>query len=66
MRNYITKREQQVLDHLLDGDNAEEIAKKLKLTYKTIKMYMTNIYRVHGVSGGSARAKLMAKLLEKT
>lgn len=65
-REYITEREHEILNHMLDGKNALEIAQEIKVKEKTVKYHMTNIYKVYGVSGGSARARLMAKLLEKT
>ena len=39
----LTKREEQILDHVAQGRTNKEIAIQLKIGEKTVKHYMTNI-----------------------
>lgn len=61
VREYtLTKKEGKVLDHLLNGLNAKEIASSECITYESARWYIKQIYQKVGVS---SQVKLMHKLL---
>ncbi len=45
----LTERQQEVMDKLLKGKRNIQIAKELKITIKTVKFHLTNIYKFHRV-----------------
>jgi len=52
MNKRLSKQEQKILNLLLDGDSAKEIAEKLSISVRTVDFHKTNIYRkldVHNI-----------------
>lgn len=45
----LTPGERHVLDHLTQGDNNKDIARKLNITERTVKAHLTSIYSKTGV-----------------
>lgn len=58
----LTKKESNVLKHLIEGLNAKEIATEEDLTYESARWYIKQVYQKVGVS---SQAKLMRKFLIK-
>lgn len=58
----LSVRQQQTLQHLLNGDSEKQVAKKLLLSQHTVHGYVKALYRRYGVS---SRAELLAKHLKK-
>lgn len=59
----LTRRERQVLAHLLTGISEKQVASQLNLSPGTVHKYVTQIYRHFGVS---TRAELMAMWIPTT
>ena len=57
-----TKRELQVLDHVLSGLASNSIAKQLSVTLPTIKFHLKNIYNKLGVNGRNGLLKAISNL----
>lgn len=55
-------RQDQTLQHLLEGDSEKQVAKKLGLSRHTVHVYVKALYRRYGVS---SRAELLAKHLHR-
>ena len=58
----LTKRELQVLDHVLSGLTSNSIAKQLSVTLPTIKFHLKNIYNKLGVNGRNGLLKAISNL----
>lgn len=58
-----TKREEEVLDLLIQGYNNNEISEKLMITNHTTKAHIASIYRKFGVSN---RVQATVKYLKMT
>src|SRR5271170_4582184 len=56
--NTLPRRQDQTLQHLLDGDSEKQVARKLSLSKHTVHVYVKALYRRYGVS---SRAELLAK-----
>ena len=56
----LPRRQDQTLQHLLQGDSEKQVAQKLSLSRHTIHVYVKALYRHYGVS---SRAELLAKHL---
>jgi DNA-binding NarL/FixJ family response regulator len=55
-RDPLTRREKEVLQHVVHGWTSEHIAQAMRLTERTVRFHLTNIYTKLGVSGRSAAA----------
>src|ERR1700722_8109704 len=53
----LSRRQDQTLQHLLEGDNEKQVARKLSLSRHTVHVYVKALYRRYGVS---SRAELLA------
>jgi len=60
--NILPRRQDQTLQHLLDGDSEKQVARKLSLSKHTVHVYVKALYRRYGVS---SRAELLAKHLHR-
>lgn len=62
-----TKRQKEVLDLAITGMAEKEIATKLGLTYRTVELYLTRIYREAEIDGNikNKRIRLMNKIREE-
>jgi DNA-binding NarL/FixJ family response regulator len=58
----LSRRQDQTLQHLLEGDNEKQVARKLSLSRHTVHVYVKALYRRYGVS---SRAELLAKHLHR-
>ena len=58
----LTKRELQVLDHVLSGLTSNSIAKQLSVSLPTIKFHLKNIYNKLGVNGKNGLLKAVSNL----
>jgi DNA-binding CsgD family transcriptional regulator len=58
----LSKREREVLDHLVEGISYKEIADVLSLSIDTVRMHIKGIYsKLHVHSRGEAVAKYLRK-----
>ena len=59
-----TKRQKEVLDLAITGMPEKEIAKRLGLTYRTVELYLTRIYREAEIDGSikNKRIRLMNRI----
>ena len=69
MREYInnsilTKREKEVFDLLIKNKTTAEIAKKLKISEKTVRNHISNAMQKLGVKGRAAAVVELLKLGE--
>jgi len=62
-----TKRQQDVLDLAITGMSEKGIADKLGLTYRTVSLYLTRIYREAEIDGNikNKRVRLMNKMRDE-
>ena len=59
-KHILTKREKEVVELLVNGMNTDEIAKKLKISEKTVRNHISNAMQKLGVRG---RAQAVVELL---
>lgn len=59
----LTEREREILRHASEGRSNEEIAEALTLSVRTVERHLSNAYLKLGISGRSARAAAVARLL---
>lgn len=59
-KHILTKREKEVFELLVNGMNTDEIAKKLKISEKTVRNHISNAMQKLGVRG---RAQAVVELL---
>ena len=60
----LTPRQQDVLEHLVQGKSNKEIARALKLGEGTVKVHVAALFRALGVTSRSAAAAVGFRLLE--
>lgn len=60
-RPRLSRREQEVLEHLLSGDSAKDIARALRISVNTVNQYIREIYRAKQVT---TRGELLARVLK--
>jgi len=53
----LTEREREILEHVAAGRSNKEIARRLFLSERTIKSYLTHVYRKLGVNGRAEAAE---------
>jgi DNA-binding CsgD family transcriptional regulator len=58
----LTKRELQVLDHVLSGLTGNSIAKQLSVSLPTIKFHLKNIYNKLGINGKNGLLKTISNM----
>ena len=58
----LPRRQDQTLQHLLQGDSEKQVAQKLSLSKHTVHVYVKALYRHYGVS---SRAELLARHLHQ-
>ena len=58
----LPRRQDQTLQHLLQGDSEKQVAQKLSLSRHTVHIYVKALYRHYGVC---SRGELMAKHLHR-
>ncbi len=54
----LTKREDEVLDYVIEGLNNREIAEKLTITHHTSKAHVSSILHKFGVKSRTAAARI--------
>ena len=54
----LTRREQQIIDLLLEGCENAEIAKRLAIALRTVKAYFNRLFLRFGITSGIKRVKL--------
>ena len=59
LNNELTKREDEVLDYIIQGLSNKEIAEKLTVTYFTSKAHVSSILRKLGVKSRTAAATIV-------
>ena len=61
----LSSREREVLELAADGLANEDIGTRLHLSVRTVERHLQNIYTKLGVSGRSARAAAVSRLLSR-
>jgi DNA-binding NarL/FixJ family response regulator len=54
-----SKREQEIINHILNGDSNAQIAEKLYLSEGTVKWHISNIYKKANCKNRSSLIKLL-------
>ena len=62
----LSKRQKEVLELAITGMSEKRIAANLGLTYRTVELYLTRIYREAGIEGNikNKRVRLMNRMRE--
>ena len=63
-KSILTKREKEVFDLLILNNTTEQIAKKLKISEKTVRNHISNVMQKLGVKGRAAAVIELLKLKE--
>lgn len=66
MNKILTPREKEIFDLLIDNLTTREIAKKLKISEKTVRNHISNVMQKLGVKGRAAAVVELLKLKEIT
>lgn len=66
MNKILTPREKEIFDLLIDNLTTREIAKKLKISEKTVRNHISNVLQKLGVKGRAAAVVELLKLKEIT
>jgi DNA-binding NarL/FixJ family response regulator len=61
----ITKRDQQVLNLLVQGCSNKEIAAQMEITPRTVKQHLRTLFLRAGISDGRKRVKLATAMFYK-
>ena len=61
----VTRRDEQILQLLLEGCSNKEIAGELNISPRTVKQHLRSLFQRAGITGGRKRAKLATALLWK-
>ena len=64
MKNILTTREKEVFTLLIQNKTTKEIAKKLKISEKTVRNHISNAMQKLGVKGRAAAVVELLKLNE--
>lgn len=62
----LTKREDEVLNYVIEGLNNKEIAEKLTITTHTTKAHVSSILRKFGVKSRTAAARIGIEKRDKS
>lgn len=63
-KSILTKREKEVFDLLILNNTTEQIAKKLKISEKTVRNHISNVMQKLGVKGRASAVIELLKLKE--
>ena len=64
MNNILTPREKEIFELLIDNFTTKEIAKKLKISEKTVRNHISNVMQKLGVTGRASAVVELLKLKE--
>ena len=64
MNNILTTREKEIFSLLIDNYTTKEIAKKLKISEKTVRNHISNVMQKLGVNGRASAVVELIKLKE--
>ena len=64
MSNILTPREKEIFNLLIDNYNTKDIAKKLKISEKTVRNHISNVMQKLGVNGRASAVVELIKLKE--
>jgi len=64
MNNILTPREKEIFTLLIDNYNTKEIARKLKISEKTVRNHISNVMQKLGVNGRASAVVELLKLKE--
>lgn len=64
MSHILTPREKEIFNLLIDNFNTREIARKLKISEKTVRNHISNVMQKLGVSGRASAVVELIKLQE--
>lgn len=64
MNNILTPREREIFNLLIDNFNTKDIAKKLKISEKTVRNHISNVMQKLGVNGRASAVVELIKLNE--
>ena len=59
-QKHLTKRELEILNHLLSGMSDKDMSEKLDVSLPTIKFHLQNIYRKSGINGRKGVLKMIS------
>lgn len=61
----ITRRDQQVLQFLVQGCSNKEIAEELKISPRTVKQHLRTLFLRAGIKDGRKRVKLATAVFQR-
>jgi len=61
----VTRRDEEILQLLLQGCSNKEIAGELNISPRTVKQHLRSLFQRAGIHGGRKRVKLATALLWK-
>ena len=64
MNNILTPREKEIFELLIDNFTTKEIAKRLKISEKTVRNHISNVMQKLGVTGRASAVVELLKLKE--
>ena len=64
MNSILTPREKEIFELLIDNYNTKDIAKRLKISEKTVRNHISNVMQKLGVSGRASAVVELLKLQE--
>lgn len=64
MNSILTPREKEIFTLLIANNNTKEIAKKLKISEKTVRNHISNVMQKLGVNGRASAVVELLKLKE--
>lgn len=64
MNNILTTREKEIFSLLIENYTTKEIAKKLKISEKTVRNHISNVMQKLGVNGRASAVVELIKLKE--
>ncbi len=66
MKKFLTMRERQIFELLVDNYDTEEIATKLNISSKTVRNHISNVIQKLGVKGRSQAILELIKMAQIT
>ena len=64
MNNILTPREKEIFELLIENNNTKDIAKKLKISEKTVRNHISNVMQKLGVKGRASAVVELVRLNE--